>query len=201
MLCTTAAIKHFSTEHPGLKWSSVNDWKVAVIKETKESHKCGKDAEPEKALVGKKRGKPGLLCDSISKELKEYIIALRDNGGVVNTAVLIAAATGILQERNPQSLACNGGHIILQKSWAKYFLGKMQFVKRKAMTKAKVTVNHFEEVKQGYLMDIKAVVTMEDVPVDLVINWDQTGLNYVPGITVDNGKRRFQEGGSGRIER
>ena len=29
-------------------------------------------------------------------------------------------------------------------------------------------------------MDIKAVVTLEDIPFDLVINWDQTGMHYVP---------------------
>ena len=29
-------------------------------------------------------------------------------------------------------------------------------------------------------MDIKAVVTMEEIPNDLIVNWDQTGLNYVP---------------------
>ena len=86
----------------------------------------------------------------------------------------------MLLERDPASLACNGGHVTLKKSWAKYFMGKMQFVKQKATTKAKVTVKHFEELKQQYLMDIKAVVTMEEISNDLIVNWDQTGLNYVP---------------------
>ena len=29
-------------------------------------------------------------------------------------------------------------------------------------------------------MDIKAIVTLEDIPLDLIINWDQTGMHYVP---------------------
>ena len=49
-----------------------------------------------------------------------------------------------------------------------------------ATTKSKLTVQRFEELKQQYLLDIKAVVEMEEIPHDLIINWDQTGINYVP---------------------
>ena len=31
-----------------------------------------------------------------------------------------------------------------------------------------------------YLSDIAAIVVMEEVPLSLIINWDQTGLNFVP---------------------
>ncbi len=68
----------------------------------------------------------------------------------------------------------------MKKSWAKYFLAKLNFVKRKATTKAKLTVDDFESKKQQYLIDIKAVVEMEDIPKQMIINWDQTGINYVP---------------------
>ena len=59
-------------------------------------------------------------------------------------------------------------------------LHRIGFVKRRASTKAKVTVEDFEEKKDQFLLDIKAVVTLEDIPFDLVINWDQTGMHYVP---------------------
>ena len=29
-------------------------------------------------------------------------------------------------------------------------------------------------------MDIKAIVTMEEIPNDLVVNWDQTAINTYP---------------------
>ena len=29
-------------------------------------------------------------------------------------------------------------------------------------------------------MDIKAIVTMEEIPDDLVVNWDQTSIKYIP---------------------
>lgn len=35
-------------------------------------------------------------------------------------------------------------------------------------------------MKAKILLDIKAVVEMEDIPFDLIINWDQTGIRYVP---------------------
>uniref|UniRef100_A0A1X7T0J6 Uncharacterized protein n=1 Tax=Amphimedon queenslandica TaxID=400682 RepID=A0A1X7T0J6_AMPQE len=33
---TAAALRHFSKEYPRLKWSTVNDWKVAAIKMVKD---------------------------------------------------------------------------------------------------------------------------------------------------------------------
>ena len=54
------------------------------------------------------------------------------------------------------------------------------FVKRKATTKSKVAVQNFEKLKQQYLLDIKAVVELEEIPDELVINLDQTGINCIP---------------------
>ena len=35
-------------------------------------------------------------------------------------------------------------------------------------------------LKQQFLLDIKAAVEIEEIPKDLILNWDQTGINYVP---------------------
>ena len=84
----------------------------------KGNHKGSKRwSAKEDRCVG--RGRPSLLPDSVTADIKCYIRALRDAGGVVNTAIVLAAATGILQRKDPTSL---GGHIILKKSWAKYLL-------------------------------------------------------------------------------
>ena len=56
----------------------------------------------------------------------------------------------------------------------------MQFVKRKATTIVKFMVQYFEELKRQFLMDFEAVVFIEDIPDDVIVNWDRTGLNYVP---------------------
>ena len=52
-------------------------------------------------------------------------------------------------------------------------------MKRKGTTKAKISIEHFEEVKKEYLLDIKLVISMDEIPGDLVINFDQTGIHYI----------------------
>ena len=68
----------------------------------------------------------------------------------------------------------------LADGWAKYLLQQMGFVRRKAMIKAKLSVEDFEEVKKDYLLDIQVVISMDEIPKELVVNFDQTGIHYVP---------------------
>ena len=56
----------------------------------------------------------------------------------------------------------------------------MGFVKRQGTTKAKVTVEDFNAVKEQYLLDTKSIIEMDEIPDDLVLNWDQTGIHHVP---------------------
>ena len=56
----------------------------------------------------------------------------------------------------------------------------MGYVKRKACSKAKVDVEHFEKLKKEFLTNIRNIVVMDKIPPDLMINFDQTGINYVP---------------------
>lgn len=66
---------------------------------------------------------------------------------------------------------------MLTKNWAKSLL---YFVKRRGNTKAKVPVEHFEALKSPFFFsDIKATVEMQEIPPELIINWDQTGIKIV----------------------
>ena len=56
----------------------------------------------------------------------------------------------------------------------------MGYVKRKDSNAGKITVSRFEEVKEEFLADVKAEVLMNDIPPQLVFNWDQTAVHYVP---------------------
>jgi len=68
-----------------------------------------------------------------------------------------------------------------KKIWIKYLLTKMNFVKRKATTKKpKFSVSNFEELKSQFLMNIMASVTMEEILSDMVLNWDQMAIKYIP---------------------
>ena len=52
--------------------------------------------------------------------------------------------------------------------------------KRPASSKAKVMVENFEEVKKNFLLNVKNVVCMDEIPGELIINWEQTSVNYIP---------------------
>ena len=43
-----------------------------------------------------------------------------------------------------------------------------------------MNVEHFEEVTRQFLSEITNVVTLAEIPFDLVINFDQTGIKYIP---------------------
>ena len=51
----------------------------------------------------------------------------------------------------------------------------MGLVKRNARTSAKMSVKNFEKREQS-----ETGYEMEDIPAELVINFNQTGIKYVP---------------------
>ena len=46
--------------------------------------------------------------------------------------------------------------------------------------KAKYEVEKFKELKCAFLNDVKITMEMEDIPAELILNWDQTGIRIVP---------------------
>ena len=66
-------------------------------------------------------------------------------------------------------------------------------MKRKVCSKSKVTPENFESLKEQFLLYIKQVVDLEEIPPELIINWDQTAIHYVPvsswSIEVEGSKR------------
>ena len=60
----------------------------------------------------------------------------------------------------------------------------MDFVKRKATTaKSKLSVESFASVKRQFLADVASTVQMEEIPMELILNFDQTGIKIVPSST------------------
>ena len=183
-----AATRRYSKElEVELKESSVATWKKKYQDELKRvagrvSRDGGVDHAVEvKVLPLKKRGRPLLLGEKLDSEVKAYLKAVRDAGGVVTTSITIAAGTAIVRRSDRNLLAENGGPITLTTNWAKSLLYRLNFVKRRGSSAALIAVKNFEELKEQFLLDISAVVEMEDVPPQLVINWDQTGISIVPG--------------------
>ena len=131
-------------------------------------------------LPTKAQGRPLLIGAELDTTVQEYINALRVAGGVVNTGIVQAAALGVIGARDPGLLREHGGHIEISKPWAKSLLKRMGYVKRKGSNAGKVTVSQFKELQEEFLADIKAEVVMNDIPNDLIFNWDQSGIQLVP---------------------
>ena len=53
-------------------------------------------------------------------------------------------------------------------------------MKRKSSNAGNVTVEDFEELKAVFLEDIKADVLLNDIPIELVYNWDQIAMQLIP---------------------
>ena len=121
-----------------------------------------------------------MLGKTLDTTVQEYITALRAAGGVVNTSICMAAAEGIVISHDQDLLVKHGGHILITKSWARSNLTRMGYVNRKCSNAGKVSVTHFDELKADFLTDIQSEVVMNEIPPDLIINWDQTALQFVP---------------------
>ena len=191
-----ATVKLFSKQFHGrvLKENSVRTWRDKYLKELERKRKAGEEMVVHE-LPEKKRGRPCLLSDELDKQVQSYLLQLRDNGSVVNTNVAIACALGLVKHHDSNLLKCNGGHLELSKSWAKYLMQRMGFVKRRASTAGKISAANFVQLKAQFLFDVRVIREMEEVPDDLIINWDQTGIHYVP---VSNWT--MQQEGSKRVE-
>ena len=117
------------------------------------------------------------MGSTLDQQVQAYLIATREAGGIVNSEVAIAAAMGIVREKDSNLLALDGGHIVLNRDWARSLLGRMNFVKRKANTKAKLAVSDFIGLKSQFISDIRTFKDLEEMPDCLI---DQTAIKYVP---------------------
>ena len=113
----------------------------------------------------------------MDQAVQSYLTALRAVGGVVNSAIVMAAAEGVVSARDASLLKEHGGYFQITKTRAKSLLKRMGYVKRKCLNAGKVTVAHFGDVREAFLADITAKVVMNEIPSEMIFNWDQTSLH------------------------
>ena len=178
----TATLCYYSRRFAELKLkeTSVRRLKNEYHASLKKPGASSSSVEEIKELHCKKAGKPLLLGEELDKQVREYVKYMREHGAVVNSAVVMGAAEGIVMSKDANLLACNGGGINLTKDWAKSLLRRMGMVKRRVSSKSKVNVEEFDVLKEEFLLSIRNVVSLDEVPPALIINWDQTGIQYVP---------------------
>ena len=173
-LYTTANIDKYTAEHGPARAShyfmNVLGKHVAestvrrLKKEYLQKLKFTYNEDPQVVTLPKhSRGRPLLLGREHEKSVQIFIDSLRQTGGVLNSAIVVGAAHGIVSDHSPNLLHEHGGH-----------------VKRKGSNAGKVTVSQFEELKEEFLADVKAEVLMNVIHKEMVFNWNQTGLQPVP---------------------
>ena len=132
-------------------------------------------------LPTKKRGRKLMMGEELDTLIQKYINAVRNSGGVINTAIVKAAARGLVIAKDRTLLVENGGHINITRDWALSLMNRMNMVKRKGTTSKNATKNeNFEQEKDKFLQKIQERARQHNVPPELIINWDQTGIHIVP---------------------
>jgi len=110
----------------------------------------------------------------IDGQLKSLRCQNSSNG---NTSIPIAAAKGLVLYHDSNWLKDNDGHVELATHWAKAMLQRLGFSKRRMTTNFSID---FEERRAQFVFDVQAIIELEEIPDDLVVNWDQTGIHYAP---------------------
>ena len=103
-------------------------------------------------------------------------------GGVVNTAITVAAAQGIISARCPGKLQCEGGEggdICIGKDWAKSLMRLMGFVRRKVPNACKVLPAEYAELKEQCLANIAAEMISQLI---LLSTGIKLGLGLFPRV-------------------
>ena len=111
---------------------------------------------------------------------RKHLLAIRNSGGKVNRKITIATALGTVRVLQPSLLPEHGGSLCLEKGWAESILRRMNFVKRKGTKAARKVPADVDEIKQAYIERIRQKVNANNIPSELVLNLDETGLPIVP---------------------
>ena len=92
---------------------------------------------------------------------------------------------GVVKANEPDLLKEHGGHLELTEYWARHLLKSLEWVKRKGTTgKVEPSEKFLQEEKFSYQREISRIILNHDIPLDLVLNLDQTPLSmFLQGST------------------
>ena len=170
---TKSAIDRFSKVYTkySLKRTTVNGWK--------ESCKKKKNNQPIAPI--QRKGRPNLVDDEMLKKIKDIIVGSRLAGTAISRKMVIAIATGVIKANDPKILREFDGSLELTEGWARNVLKSMDWVKRKGTTgKVEPCSKFLEEEKFTAQRAIAKAVSDHDIPMELVLNLDQTPCLMFP---------------------
>ena len=111
----TSALHYFSKKFPDLPFKKISVRRLKdLYRENLKRPRSDNSDDVQELTTGQKIGRPLRLGDNLDRQVREYVKYLRERGCVVNTAVVIAAAEGIVMNKNA-NLSCNGGGIFMHR--------------------------------------------------------------------------------------
>eukprot|EP00058_Branchiostoma_floridae_P021012 XP_002606502.1 hypothetical protein BRAFLDRAFT_91915 [Branchiostoma floridae] len=131
------------------------------------------------SLPRKNVGKP-LKLGNLDAEVQKFVWNTKDNEGVVNRLLVMSAARGIMLQKDRSLLSEFGGHIDITKAWANSVLDRMNYVQRKSTKSARKLPTDYKENKADFHTRIQDAVREHNIPDEMIVNWDQTGVPIVP---------------------
>ena len=145
------------------------------------------------SLPTKKRGHTLLLGSDLDEKLQLYLRKIQTSGGPLTARIAIAAARGLLLADNQNKLVEYGGHIELNRHCAYSLYKGMGFVQRKPTTsKGKYSMENFSALKKSFLDDVVTIIEMEEIPPELILNWDQTEIKLIPSTSWSMEQKRVK---------
>ena len=173
-------VRHFKDKD--LKQSTVRDWRNLYLKELRAKKKLTKASEEVlvKTLTFKRRGRPPLL----GVKLEKY--ATTDNCNAIPRNTNRDKYHHCYCDTTKSSLEEGGATIKLNKEWARSVLIRIGYSKRRACSQSKILSEGLLQIQQQYLKD---TVQLKDIPVDLILNWDQTAMKIVRAMDKKRSKR------------
>ena len=116
-------------------------------------------SNPNSLFVKEKRGCPTLLAEPIDKKGQLFLKDIGRAGGVVNSSIVLGAATGICQQLQPSAQTVNGGWLDLEsKTRARSLVSRMNFGKRKGTKTAKKVLNNLEDLRTAFSFSIRSAM-------------------------------------------
>ena len=123
----TASLHDFKQigEFSNLKESTVHGWVKQYQSELRPA--AGESSTGTacvKKLCGKKWGRSLLIGKDLEHQVQEFIREVWSSGGVVGTAITLAAGKGNVFAKDANMLSQNGGYLNLTRDWAKRLLSQ-----------------------------------------------------------------------------
>ena len=133
---------------------------------------------PIKKITTVRRGRPLLLRKTIDEKVKNFLLALRHKGGVVNTVVALAAAKALIAKSDEEHLKLIQ---LDETSWPKSLFQKIGFKKRPATT-GRPEIPEGARKEAGLIFHYQIVEKVEKHKIlhSLSINIDQTPSKLAP---------------------